>query len=108
MTRGFGTLLLVASFLLGITVFGQRVPAARFYGLAAPTSTASCTTGNIATPVGGISCVCNCGINCDGSCAFDTGNCIYFQDAITCVANCCAAAPRPGAGECGGPGGILP
>ena len=45
------------------------------------------------------SCTCSCGINCGGSCSFDTGNC-GAGSATTCVANCCASAPRPDPNAC--------
>lgn len=95
MNRWLVTGLLVASFLLGTTLLGQkRFPASGSTSLAAATSAASTSSANAS--VAGIRCVCTCGINCDGSCTFDTGSCIYVGDALKCVANCCAAAPKPG------------
>lgn len=96
MTKRLVIVLAVAGFLVGTTVLGQRAVPAKFESLAAS------TTSSLASPamVGGLACSCSCGINCDGTCTYSVGSCIYVWDAITCVGNCCAAAPRPGVGEC--------
>jgi len=93
MTRGLGTLLLVASFLLGTTVLGQKqVPAKGF-------SLGVATTANTVA-VGGLPCSCSCGQNCDGSCVGDFGTCVFLDDALACHLDCCRNAPKPGPGEC--------
>ena len=100
MTRELTHLLVIGTFLVGTLLLAQsEVPAAGFNSPAAATSAATMTTANTTT-VGAIACVCSCGINCDGSCAYDVGSCIYVGDAINCVGNCCAGAPKPGRDEC--------
>jgi hypothetical protein len=98
-------MLIIATFLVGTALSSlSRLP--EVIGMTTPRGNR--LTSSAAAPAGDIRCVCTCGINCDGSCAYDTGSCIVVQDAINCVANCCARAPKPGSGECGGPGEILP
>ena len=45
-------------------------------------------------------CTCSCGKNCDGSCSTHFEGC-SLGETISCIVNCCAAAPNPGQRECG-------
>ena len=44
-------------------------------------------------------CVCSCGWNCDGSCAFEA-SCATTELANACTSGCCAGAPRATTVEC--------
>ena len=95
-----GGSLIVAVLVFGAVLFGPG----RTSTLSSDIGSVTATPPNSLAPMAVDStCVCSCGINCDGACAFSFRGC-DIGIAIVCVANCCAAAPNP---DCKGPGGVL-
>ena len=91
---------LIAVLVLGTVLFGQG----RISALSNGSGSVKAVSPNTLSPMADDpTCVCYCGINCDGTCAFSFRGCDIGL-AIVCVANCCANAPHP---DCKGPGGVL-
>lgn len=80
--------------LLGLTTSAQRQFLSDHMRTTAGSVSKSLSVGLIP-----FSCTCSCGKNCDGSCLGHYAGCSAY-DGISCVIDCCDAAPNAGGVEC--------